>query len=252
MTNNYEYGFSLKSIALLHSESDYFLELHRTLEKFYIVHTFDYMKELQDHLAIYPESIDLTIYLCDMECERTLFKLLDSAAWKRIRTIPFWAVLESDDLTLMRYLFHNGIDEVFCLPVHIGEFLVKLDRALSRENHFEGLDLFCDLSEESFNQDDFTRTELRLLSLFVSTKGKEFTRHEIIKAIWGRKVSHHQKTLNVHLHNLRKKLKNYGYTILNTSRGEWAIVKVKIQPPMRPAALCEETVIETQFIEHHP
>ena len=241
MMNINKSDHSLKTIALLRGESNVSTELHRMLERFYIVRTFEQMKDLQEHMAIYPDSIHLTIYICDKECERTLFKLLDSAAWKRIRTIPFWTILESDDLTLMRYLFHNGIDDVFCLPIHNGEFLVKLDRTLSRENHFAGLELFCDMSRESFNEQDFTRIELRLLSLFVSAKGKEFNRHEIIKAIWGRKVSHHQKTLNVHLHNLRKKLTRYGYTILNTSRGEWAIVRVTARPSMKHVPLEQST-----------
>lgn len=252
MKNSNRTVLSKKTIALLCGESDIYFDLRRTLENFYIVLTFEHLKDLQEHMAISPDSINLTIFICDRESERMLFKLLDSATWKRMRTIPFWTIIESDDLTLMRYLFYNGIDDVFCFPIRTGELLGKLDRTLSRENHFEGLEMFCDLSRENFIEQDFTRTELRLLSLFFSEKGKEFNRHEITQAIWGRKISHHQKTLNVHLHNLRKKLTRYGYTILSTSRGEWAIVRISARSTGEEIPFQVEAISEAQFVEHHP
>jgi DNA-binding response OmpR family regulator len=228
MINTHKTESSFKSIAFLHSESRPHWDLQEKLKKHYRIQPFEQLTTLQDYLANHPKSIDLIIFCCDRDYERVLFKLLDSSSWQKMRTVPFWVLLETDDLTLMRYLFHKGIDDVFCLPLHFGEFLVKLDRAVSQEQPIREQSLFCDLTQESFNLNDFTRTETRLLSLFLSSKGKKFTRYEIIQAIWGRTVSQHQKTLNVHLHNLRKKLSRYGYTILNTSRGEWTIIQTQL------------------------
>lgn len=215
----------MTTLGFLRSESGSQRDLILKLERFYRIEIFENFLALQEHLTTKPDSLDLIIYSCDQDNERELFKILDSTLWPKIRTMYFWVLLESDDLTLMRYLFHKGIDDVFCMPLHLSEFQVKLDRALAKKQYVEEHNHFCDLSRERFDLNDFTKTEARILSLFFSAREKKFTRLEIIQLVWGRKVSQHQKNLNVHLHNLRKKLAPYGYSILNTSRGEWTIIR---------------------------
>jgi len=63
---------------------------------------------------------------------------------------------------------------------------------------------------------DLTRIEYELLNLLVSDKTKIFTRKEIYKAVWGDQVIVGDRTLDVHMNNLRKKI---GKQIINTKKG---------------------------------
>ncbi len=61
-----------------------------------------------------------------------------------------------------------------------------------------------------------TKIEFDLLNLFLSNKNKVFSRQEIHDAIWGKEVIVGNRTLDVHIRNLRKKV---GEQIIVTSKG---------------------------------
>ncbi len=63
---------------------------------------------------------------------------------------------------------------------------------------------------------DLTRIEYELLNLLVSDKTKIFTRKEIYRSVWGDHVIVGDRTLDVHMNNLRKKI---GKNIIVTKKG---------------------------------
>ena len=66
------------------------------------------------------------------------------------------------------------------------------------------------------NELDLTKIELELLKLLVSDRSKIFTRQEIYHQIWGDDIIVGDRTLDVHMNNLRKKI---GKDIIITKKG---------------------------------
>jgi DNA-binding winged helix-turn-helix (wHTH) protein len=59
---------------------------------------------------------------------------------------------------------------------------------------------------------DLTFREHQLLTIFISRPERRVGREELYGAIWS-KVTVNRKTLDVHLFNLRRKLRPFGYDI---------------------------------------
>ncbi len=69
-----------------------------------------------------------------------------------------------------------------------------------------------------------TLREHQIVFAFLQSKNWILKREDLYKIIWG-KVSVHPKTLDVHLFNLRKKLRQVKYDIQLVSIGTWKLVK---------------------------
>ncbi len=62
---------------------------------------------------------------------------------------------------------------------------------------------------------DLTSTEFRILKLFVSNKSKVFSRYDILDYLWGDEKIVLDRTIDVHIKNLREKLHKAGSFIKN-------------------------------------
>ena len=62
---------------------------------------------------------------------------------------------------------------------------------------------------------DLTSTEFRILKLFVSNKSKVFSRYDILDYLWGDEKIVLDRTIDVHIKNLRDKLGKAGKLIKN-------------------------------------
>ena len=62
---------------------------------------------------------------------------------------------------------------------------------------------------------DLTSTEFRILKLFVSNKSKVFSRYDILDYLWGDEKIVLDRTIDVHIKNLRDKLGKAGQLIKN-------------------------------------
>ncbi len=62
---------------------------------------------------------------------------------------------------------------------------------------------------------ELTSTEFRILKLFISIKGKVFSRYDILDYLWGDEKIVLDRTIDVHIKNLREKLDKAGSFIKN-------------------------------------
>jgi len=60
---------------------------------------------------------------------------------------------------------------------------------------------------------DLARKEFEILFLLASNPGKVFNREKILNEVWGNEVFVVERTVDVHLLNIRKKLEKYAYLI---------------------------------------
>ena len=130
-------------------------------------------------------------------------------------SFPFIIVSSLDDLNVLKDSFEEGALDYITKPFKKNELLVKVDRALADVSTIKG-----------FNYDPYTQSltkdgevmahlslkEMKLFSLLHEAKGKPIERENLYDLLWPKKDVV-PKTLDVHIFNMRRKLKKSGLKI---------------------------------------
>lgn len=123
--------------------------------------------------------------------------------------------------------FNLGGDDYISKPFSIREVLVRI-RAVLRRTHekekteesqilsYQGLMMNLDKKTVSVegNNVPFTKTEFELLHLLLNEKGKVFSRQELINRVWPRDVMVLDRTVDVNITRLRRKIGPYAKYIV--------------------------------------
>ncbi len=123
--------------------------------------------------------------------------------------------------------FRAGADDFIHKSIKPLVFVAKIEALLRRKQlassqkeviSIYDLEVFPQkrMVKKAGNLVDLTKIEFNLLLLFLSNKDKVFSRQEIHAAIWGSDVIIGDRTLDVHILNLRKKV---GKLVILTSKG---------------------------------
>lgn len=115
-----------------------------------------------------------------------------------------------------------GGDDYMTKPFSIKELKSRIKAILRRASgspkeqkpsiiKYKGVELNSDQYSLKVDSEDvkLTKTEFNILSLFMENPGKIFTRDNIIDSVRGHDVFVVDRTIDVHIMNLRKKLGNY-------------------------------------------
>lgn len=141
-------------------------------------------------------------------------------------TMPFIVVSSIDDLEVLRLCFDEGAVEYLTKPFRKNELIVKIERLLSgvvplnpHQIPEEGkivIDAIARSVKRGANAEiTLTTRQLQIFSLLEQArqKGCAIPRQEVEKEIWGN-VHVTDKTLDVHIFHLRKRLKELGIQIV--------------------------------------
>lgn len=118
-----------------------------------------------------------------------------------------------------------GADDYISKPFSIREVMARVKSVLRRapvpssDNHllrFETLMLDLDTKICSLDGEEvkLTKTETELLTLFLKNRGRIFTRDEILDKVWSDDVVVLDRTIDVNITRLRKKIGKYGQYIV--------------------------------------
>lgn len=122
--------------------------------------------------------------------------------------------------------FNLGADDYISKPFSIREVLVRVRAVIRRttsdkenEPHvlrYQGLEMNLDRKTVSIDGQDvpFTKTEFELLHLLLEEKGRVFTRQELIDRVWPKEVLVLDRTVDVNITRLRKKVGRYAKCIV--------------------------------------
>lgn len=123
--------------------------------------------------------------------------------------------------------FNLGADDYISKPFSIREVLVRIRAVIRRTKEsddstepktlkYQGLELDLDRKKVLINGEDvpFTKTEFELLHLFLSEKGHVFSRQELIDRIWPKDVLVLDRTVDVNITRLRKKIGRFSKCIV--------------------------------------
>ncbi len=118
--------------------------------------------------------------------------------------------------------FRLGADDYVTKPFSVREVVARVNAVLKRNQppttllQYEGL--VVDQNSKTVSIDniaaDLTRTEFELLALLLSHRGRVFSRQELIDSVWPDDVIVTERSVDVSITRLRKKLGCYAACIL--------------------------------------
>lgn len=117
--------------------------------------------------------------------------------------------------------FNTGADDYIRKPFSMKELMARVKNALKRPQltprivEYQGLKLDKDSRLFSIDGEkvDLTKKEFELMKLFLTNMDRIFTREEILDNIWGKNIYVVDRTIDVNINRLRKKLGVYGKNI---------------------------------------
>lgn len=123
--------------------------------------------------------------------------------------------------------FNLGADDYISKPFSIREVLVRVRAVLRRTAekggatqpniiNYQGLELNLDKKTVSVDGEDvpFTKTEFEILHLLLDERGKVFSRQELIDRIWPKDVLVLDRTVDVNITRMRKKIGRFSKCIV--------------------------------------
>ena len=138
---------------------------------------------------------------------------------------PFLIISASDDYNDINNAFQVGAIDYLLKPFNRNEILAKIER------HMSNIEEKNNLSQKTMDAlnltfTDFTNMEIKIIENFNLQENKTLHRNELIKMIW-KNMAIHPNTLDVHIYNLRKKLKPNNFTIKAIGNGLFSFLKIK-------------------------
>jgi len=120
----------------------------------------------------------------------------------------------------------SGADDYIKKPISIKNLLLRIKNILNRvsKKSFNNILKYGSISLnletiEVYNKNtkiNLTKTEFDLLSLFIKSPNKVFTREEILNKIWGYDTIVTDRTIDVHINKLRKKIEQENRVIFSS------------------------------------
>ena len=123
--------------------------------------------------------------------------------------------------------FNLGADDYISKPFSIREVLVRVRAVLRRTSKdnddrqpsklkYQGLELNLDNKTVCVDGENvpFTKTEFEILRTLLEDSGRVFSRQELINRIWPRDVMVLDRTVDVNITRVRKKIKDYARHII--------------------------------------
>ena len=143
---------------------------------------------------------------------------------EQTRHIPiiFLTAKDTEDDTLQG--FSLGADDYVTKPFSIREVMARVKAVLSRSQHttdvpivYEGLAINADNKTACVdgNPISLTRTEYDLLHLLLSHRGQVFSRQQLLDSVWPQDVIVTERTVDVNVARLRKKLGRYAACLVS-------------------------------------
>jgi len=125
--------------------------------------------------------------------------------------------------------FNLGADDYISKPFSIKEVIARVKAVINRTSkEFQSLQqiieiegLTMDISKKKLFIDsetiNLTKKEFKILQLLLQYRGRIFERYEILDRVWADDVIVTNRTVDVNITRIRKKIGNYGKYIISRS-----------------------------------
>lgn len=197
------------------------LESYALINSEFSVQGFERGKELFDALTMkIPALILLDIMLPDEDGIHILKKIRNTMAYRDIPIIMVTA--KTTEIDAVKGL-DMGADDYITKPFGVMELVSRVKAVLRRTQKAEHQQILIykniviDEAQHKVFVDDeeieLTYKEYEVLKLLIINKGIVLTRDKIMESIWGYDFEQGNRTVDVHIQSLRKKVKSAGVHI---------------------------------------
>lgn len=197
------------------------LECYALINSEFSVEGFERGKELFDALTTkIPALILLDIMLPDEDGIHILKKIRSTMAYRDIPVIMVTA--KTTEIDAVKGL-DMGADDYITKPFGVMELISRVKAVLRRTQKAEHQQILIykniviDEAQHKVFVDDeeieLTYKEYEVLKLLIINKGIVLTRDKIMESIWGYDFEQGNRTVDVHIQSLRKKVKSAGVHI---------------------------------------
>ena len=170
------------------------------------------------------------------------FKLAEVIRRDKKLTTPIIFLTAKDTENDLLTGFNIGADDYMAKPFSIKELQARVQAVLMRslqggldfeESQIEIGTLLIDLDTKQVFVNgepiDLTKKELEILILLARDPSKVFSREEILNRVWREDVFVMERTIDVHITRIRKKLRGSGVKIINRSGFGYCLVEEEAQ-----------------------
>ncbi len=181
----------------------------------------DFSDALKDTSRPLPSLLIADVRLPD----RSFLSFLESSEAQSLSRLPYIVVSAFDDVEALDACYKRGALDFITKPFGRNELVYKVERYISNQ-------AVDDLKSDTLlvkngliplqrkgNVVPLTNKEHQIIAMFQEADNQTLTRTELLQKVWG-KTKSQTKTLDVHLHNLRKKIASIG-------------LKIQFMPPNR-------------------
>jgi DNA-binding response OmpR family regulator len=213
---------SAKSIWILEDDLQMQAIYEDMLSRHYKLTLFSNLQEFRNGLkSLTPPGLMILDLMCP---DGSLHSMFDELAPK-LQETPFLIVSGLDEQAAIRLSFKVGALDFISKPFSKSELQVKIDIFLNRLANQEGgiskvnLDpLSMTLFTKNARSSELTAKEYRILSLFLHVPDLIVPRKHLVMTLW-KDINVSEKTLDVHLSNIRRKIIELGLTLVCTDAG---------------------------------
>ena len=148
---------------------------------------------------------------------------------RRESDVPVIMLTALDEEAAQIKAFELKVDDYITKPFSVKLVLLRVEAVLRRMKEKQSSEHETILSGENIQMDRtsrkvsvygkevaLTHKEYELLELFMLHPGQVFSREHLLDRVWGYEIVCEEKTVNIHIMNLRKKL---GIDVIETARG---------------------------------
>ncbi len=137
---------------------------------------------------------------------------------RQISYLPIIVLSAKDTLDSKVEVLSAGADDYLCKPFEPQELLARIQVQLRKRNKntyhnivFKNLSLNQSLYDGVIDDKalNLTKHEYLILELLMKNIKRVFTKQEIYEYVWNNDYYGDDKTINVHISNIRKKIKQY-------------------------------------------
>jgi len=185
-----------------------------------------------------PGLLLLDLMLPDLDGFEVCSRLRQNPAWEKIPIIMLTARVGVEDRISGLEL---GADDYIAKPFDTGELISRI-KAVLRRSEWETAKNILQISTRfllDFNRYeatldgrrlDLTLTEFKILQLLTKRPGWVYSRAQILDWLWGNDKIVIERSVDVHIKNLRDKIGDYASSVQNI-RG----LGYKFEPPVKPS-----------------
>lgn len=151
--------------------------------------------------------------------------------------VPIIVLTAKENIRSKVELLDMGADDYITKPFNIEELFARMRVALRNKKDYQELnqlkyeDLVLDIIKKELiiekRKVSLTKTEYRLLELFILNREITISREKIITEIWGYDFEGEEKIVDVYLNSLRKKIEVPNKKYIQNIRGFGYMLKLK-------------------------